>query len=95
MHIGAFLDLYDKLTTDDLRTCLTYCASKQCVADSVLNYCQGCSLDKRPPAPHMRSADKVFSGSVRQVDEPTDEEEPHDGWKFAERALHEFEWYLQ
>jgi len=59
--LGYFLSVWDYLTEDDIRACLEYCAHQRCLGDKPLNFCQRCTLDKRPeegPSVFLDSSDK-------------------------------------
>jgi hypothetical protein len=84
MSVGAFLDTYSYLTLDDIKSCAEYCAARRCITDSVLNYCQGCSLDNRKAEsclyPEDTTATIEKESSVRE-----DMEEPVNGWEYAQK----------
>ena len=46
--IAEYLRDYPYLEPGDIRNALDYCASKQCVDDQVIAYCEHCTLDTDP-----------------------------------------------
>ncbi|WP_145054380.1 DUF433 domain-containing protein [Lignipirellula cremea] len=47
MDVEQFLASHSYLDKNDVEECVRYCSQQRCVEDSVLNFCQGCSLDRR------------------------------------------------
>jgi uncharacterized protein (DUF433 family) len=87
MRLDEFIRTYPYLTIADVKRCADYCASRQCVAQRVLNFCQGCSLDKRKPESCMNPGHT--NGTNRDELEFGDEteDEPVDGWNYAQELL--------
>jgi uncharacterized protein (DUF433 family) len=87
MTFVEFLKVHSYLTIDDIMACAKYCASLQCVADHVINYCHGCTLDKRADEsclnPGYTGTDDVEIG-VEEIAEGR-----VNGWEHARRMLME------
>lgn len=95
-----FLATYPYLSKEDLETCLSYCAQQRCLVDNQVRYCEGCSLDRSPPAgspdAFVQSLDDVrhlhAEGEMGQVFLGTPEEseaglQGKDLWKLAAERL--------
>jgi uncharacterized protein (DUF433 family) len=97
--LEQFLCTYPYLTREDVRNCLRYCASQQCVADKPINFCQGCILDRREEDAPARftqdpsdlekkaedGAGYTFLGGVGDLIRA---DEKQDYWRISERLRH-------
>lgn len=93
MPLDDFLRIYPYLDVSDVRRCLEYCASQQCISEVVINFCNGCSLDKRKPESCLNSeyADGTAEGGFSSCDQTA--EEPVNGWELARDLLCRLSWF--
>jgi hypothetical protein len=87
--LSDFLQIWPYVTLEDIRICVEYCAIRKCVYERVINFCQGCSLDRR----HAESCSNpdYYSGEEDQKDflnnHDDDSNESLNGWEIAQELL--------
>jgi hypothetical protein len=87
MTLADFLQVYPSLNKSDIRHCAAYCASRQCVANEVLNFCQGCTLyDNKSESCLNPECPAVTDDEESSFDDAM-EEQPVDGWEYAQELL--------
>jgi len=86
MRLEEFFKSHPYLNTDDVAACAGYCASRQCISANVLNYCHGCTLDKRQ-CESCESPEDIGLSHDEPVDKETFAEDQLNGWEWAQQVL--------
>lgn len=93
MPIAEFLEAYRYLDVSDIRSCLEYCASRDCIKCHVPNFCHGCSLDKRDQEPCLKPewSDTAESDEMNNCYDKRHKQQTHEqlsGRELAARSEH-------